>query len=191
MNATSPRYALWLMPSGPAAREFARLIGELAAHYRAPGFAPHVTLASGTDRVALARAALAISNDTSVVTAQPCGVLGEAAYYRHLYIALTPCQSLTRLHRQAASAAGDQRPFQPHLSLLYRTPAARDKAGYQRLLDATMLRPFPLSWIALIELAEHPDDWRELSRHALQPRPCSLERPLTGQSCCRPARRRA
>ncbi len=165
------RCAIWLLPGGDAAVQFALAIASLAEHYRAPGFEPHITLASvATDDLPALRARCAqLAADTRVLRAQPCGLAGEDSFFRHLYVPLAPTRSLTALRsalRAWPAPPDGERPhagaavFDPHLSLLYRDPARRDPGGYARCTAELPLAPFALNRLALVQLADDPMDWR-------------------------------
>jgi hypothetical protein len=152
---------------------FSAAIAELAARYHCPGFAPHVTLASGGE--ALAEAFEQLGTQQPVLRVQPTGLAHGATYFQHLSVPLAPGAILQQSRDDAAQRCGlPATIWRPHLSLLYRPPSQRDTSGYTRTLRGLSadglfrLAPFALDHLALIRLAEHPCEWRTLNRTALR-----------------------
>lgn len=175
------RYALWLLPGGEAGRQFALVIAHLARRYQAPGFEPHVTLASVAgdqrDAAALGARCAQLAAQTAAVHVQPRGISSGDAFFRHLYTPLAPNHSLTRLRDALLDEAelpisdrpgNETEPFAPHLSLLYRRAAQRDSDGYALYTADLPLAPFTLNRLALVQLAADPADWRNLGSWPLR-----------------------
>jgi 2'-5' RNA ligase len=125
----------WLLPASPARELLHETIGRLAAECDAPLFAPHLTLAVGPDSVAQAQRIFA------GVTARPIelhakGIHFTSRFTKTLFVRFDSSPALDQLRDSLGLEAGD-RPFDPHVSLLYKTLPVET----QSLLAATIHLP--------------------------------------------------
>ena len=117
------RYSLWLKPTGDACERLARLLRELRTRHGGPEFAPHVTLlgsiAEPLQAVLLKAAALAATLRPWMLSLEGMDYLDE--YFRCLFVRVAPSRPLREAYHAAREVFGysDDRPFMPHLSLLY------------------------------------------------------------------------
>lgn len=130
--------AYWLLPSSPD-REFLReIIERLAARYEAPVFAPHLTLAIGADSATEARRVL-LGITAGAIALQTTGIDFSANFTRTLFLRFDSNPILEHLRNSLGMERVDDQPFDPHLSLLYKTlPVER-----QALLAASIKIPTP------------------------------------------------
>ena len=126
----------WLLPAQPAREFFRETIRRLAAECDAPLFEPHLTLAVGPDSIAQAQQIL-----TNVAIApielQANGVHFTSKFTKTLFVRFDSTAALQRLRKSLGVETGAE-PFDPHLSLLYKTLPAEK----QSQLAASMHLPF-------------------------------------------------
>jgi 2'-5' RNA ligase len=125
MTARGPKtiVAYWLMPAEPARIFFASTIAELAAHFDAPLFEPHVTIYAtqkGEDIPAeVLSHALTGCNPFRLSVRN---IQYSDAFTRTVFVQFRRSPPLSRLRRalQRASALHDEYQLNPHLSLIYK-----------------------------------------------------------------------
>lgn len=126
-----PRVAFWLVPRRADRALLQALIGDLAAHFSAPLFLPHVTLYSCRRTAQMQEvavmAALAASSRELVLRCE--GLAGKDRLAQALYLKLSKSPAISALtqglHANVPEPSGYL--LQPHLSLLYQklSPATR------------------------------------------------------------------
>jgi 2'-5' RNA ligase superfamily protein len=116
--------AYWLIPAEPMRRFLAGTIAELAAHFEAPLFEPHVTVYAtriGNDDPAevLTRAL----SDCNSFRLSVRDIQGSDEFVRTLFLQFEPSPQLAKLSQtlQQASALHDEYQLNPHMSLIYKT----------------------------------------------------------------------
>lgn len=123
MSNSLPRVAFWLIPEVCARRELAKIINELASHYNAPVFLPHLTLYScaRTPRQAELAQSVTSALTTGPLTVRTTGVGTGEKLARTLYCKVQKEPALEAwsqaLHGGMPHPSSYQ--FEPHLSLLY------------------------------------------------------------------------
>jgi 2'-5' RNA ligase len=116
----------WLLPAQPAREFFRETISRLAAECDAPLFAPHLTLAVGPDSVVQAERILA------GVTARPIelhakGIHFTSGFTKTLFVRFDSSPALDQLRDSLGLETRDP-PFDPHVSLLYKTLPAEKQS---------------------------------------------------------------
>ncbi|MCG2630964.1 hypothetical protein L6654_30480 [Bradyrhizobium sp. WYCCWR 13023] len=111
--------SLWLMPCPEDEAFLASLIGELAARFGTPNFAPHLTLRGDTNATFEplhedARAAAAASQPFAEPIA---GIETTQAFFRAFYVRFAVSAPLSRLKQRLDPQEAER--FMPHVSLLY------------------------------------------------------------------------
>ena len=134
--------AYWLIPSEPARGYFQSVINDLAQHYDAPTFEPHVTVHVGancTDAVhgVLSKAA----QHCEQIVLQALEISGSPEFIKTLFVQFAMSRQLQQLDHGIRNAARDSSDYQldPHLSLLYKTVSIQDR----RFLTESIETPFP------------------------------------------------
>jgi 2'-5' RNA ligase len=115
--------SLWLVPEGTAREGLAALIAELASRFGSEVFEPHVTLLAGIERssteVIACAATLAGWLEAPMLPLRPAECRED--YFRRLFLPVAETLKLLTAHAQARALfeVADERPFEPHLSLVY------------------------------------------------------------------------
>ena len=126
----------WLLPASPAREFFRETICRLAAACDAPVFEPHLTLAVGPDSIAQAQQIL-----TNVAIApielRSSGVHFTSKFTKTLFVRFDSTAALEQL-REALGVETGAEPFDPHVSLVYKTLSP----GNQAELAGTVQLPF-------------------------------------------------
>ena len=126
----------WLVPASPA-REFLReIVGRLAAECDAPLFEPHLTLAVGPDSVAPTQRILAGVAD-GPIELHANGIHYTSKFTKTLFVRFDSSPALEQL-RESLGLDASAEPFDPHVSLLYKTLPAEK----QSQLAAAVRLPF-------------------------------------------------
>jgi 2'-5' RNA ligase len=172
MHSPNPRHgtlpSLWLLPGEPQLSDLLRL---LAAAHGGPRFAPHLTLLGsvpGTPE-ALADLGEQLAARIPAMRLATAGVSASRLWFRCLFLNVSPSAELLAARAEALHLAGmPDRPFTPHLSLLY-----GDLPAETRSLAILGLPPMPasihLTHLALVRTVGPAQDWIELRRWALTP----------------------
>lgn len=126
----------WLLPAQPAREFFRETIRRLAAECDAPLFEPHLTLAVGPDSIAQAQRILT-NFATAPIELRANGVHFTNKFTKTLFVRFASTPALERLRKSLGLEKGSE-PFDPHLSLLYKTLPPEK----QSQLAATMQLPF-------------------------------------------------
>jgi 2'-5' RNA ligase len=116
--------AYWLIPAEPARSFFQGLINELAQHYDAPVFEPHVTVFVGGNRIGAAQRALSqVALEAELTNIKTLGIDQSDEFIKTLFVQFAPNRRLRRINETIRDAAKDSSRYdlKPHLSLLYKT----------------------------------------------------------------------
>lgn len=126
----------WLLPAEPARGYFRETISRLAAELDAPVFEPHLTLAVGPDSMAQAQRIL---SDVAVapIELHVSGVHYTSKFTKTLFVRFGSTPALEKL-RESLGLETSSEPFDPHVSLLYKTLPAEKQSE----LAATIHLPF-------------------------------------------------
>jgi 2'-5' RNA ligase len=120
--------AYWLIPAEPARSFFQGLINELAQHYDAPVFEPHVTIHVGANYPDAPEKALSrTAREWQPIHLKPVRIGHSDEFIKTLFVQFAPNRRLRRINETIRDAAKDSSHYElkPHLSLLYKTmPAA-------------------------------------------------------------------
>ena len=136
MKDESRLLAFWLLPAPPAQEYFRSLNQELAERYDAPRFEPHLTLYAAVFDDALRADALEQIASRSSMELEISGIDYSDKYTQTLFIRFAKNNSLTELRAAVAEVLGekDTADFEPHLSLIYQSMPAPEKAELARNL---------------------------------------------------------
>jgi len=172
-DMTRRSYALWLVPSGDLRRRLARTIRRLSRAYATPSFPPHVTLASriaGPRQEVLAKAAQ-LAREIPPLTLRLTGIEGRNEYFRCLVARVGPNKALRQAHRLAKRIFGlrAQRPFMPHLSLVYGDLAPSTKRKIIASLGKRFDVEFEVRHMDVVAIQGPPRQWRRVQSIHLTP----------------------
>ena len=130
---TCETYSVWLMPESDWAREFKRIVDDLADRFETPRFVPHLTLIGGQpfDRVDLGRRVKSLVAGSRSIWRPIVDVTLGDAYFRSFYALFGAEGALLSLKQRTDRAVlgVEQAGFIPHVSLLYGTVEAGRKAA--------------------------------------------------------------
>lgn len=132
-SLTCETYSVWLMPESDWAREFKRIVDDLADRFETPRFVPHLTLIGGQpfDRVDLGRRVKSLVAGSRSIWRPIVDVTLGDAYFRSFYALFGAEGALLSLKQRTDRAVlgVEQAGFMPHVSLLYGTVEAGRKAA--------------------------------------------------------------
>ena len=159
--------SLWLVPVDDAKAALSRLITEVAARLGTPAFAPHVTLVAGVTRSAddVVRRAGELALALEPLSLPLRGPTGSDDAFRCLYLPVGETLKLLATHALARSAlrVADEQKYEPHLSLVYGSVPAAQKAAL--LAELLPLVPSRVEFAALevVRTEGLVADWRTLA----------------------------
>jgi 2'-5' RNA ligase len=161
--ADAPTYHLWLKPSGRIYETLSRTIRTLAREFRAPVFDPHVTLAGpleGNERELLDRCER-LRNELApfaIVLDEP---LDGPDYFRCVFMRAVPDAAIMDANQSARRIFSlPERPFMPHLSLIYGTYSAEERARIVSDLPPDVRLSFTAdSFDLILSKTSDPKDW--------------------------------
>ena len=172
MTSDKQKLAFWLMPSADAQPFFVSLVQELARRFDAPGFEPHITLQGaemdGEDAIALFER---IAAKHSPIDLQIEGIDFSSEFTKTLYVQFTVSREATALSDAFAFDTGY--PFNPHLSLLYKTMAETETSELARKITVPFeqVRCDALKLVSVPRPVRGPEDvhtWRVLAEQPLR-----------------------
>ncbi|HMJ12077.1 MAG TPA: 2'-5' RNA ligase family protein [Polyangiaceae bacterium] len=180
MQRSAGPVAFWLVPSEPIRAVLSTCIESFASKYTAPAFTPHVTLMTGhcsepvstqsCERV-LARAA----EGSPPFEVRVSGASHSDFFFKTVFLEIAPDDALTALRErvraefEAAGGIISDKPFEPHLSLIYKRASEAERheivsevvAPEVIVCDAlAVVVPSSAGW-------EDVAAWRELRREPL------------------------
>lgn len=130
---THDSFSVWLMPEPAWAREFARIVDDLADRFGTPSFVPHLTLIGGRpfDRFDLGRRVATLLPGTVPIWRPIADVAIGASFFRSFYALFGAEGALLALKQRTDRAVlgVEETGFMPHVSLLYGTVEAGRKAA--------------------------------------------------------------
>lgn len=158
------RYALWLRPDDEARRRLARTVRQLSREYSAPAFQPHVTLVSGilgAEQAVVAKAGK-LAQQLRPLRVRLTRLEGRREYFRCVFARAGKSAPLVEAHRSAKQIfrLGRQRPFLPHLSLVYGDLPPRVKKEIIRALGQRVALQFTAWRLDLVRIQGGPSEWK-------------------------------
>jgi 2'-5' RNA ligase len=117
-------YHLFFEPAGAASEMLTNVMGNLAAEYGGPVFAPHLTLLAtipeDTEELLVQKAQL-LAENLRPFTLTLNGFGAENTYFRTLYMTVQNAEEVAEYHHAARDMFGgeDASAYMPHVSLLY------------------------------------------------------------------------
>lgn len=171
LQASVPRYSLWLLPPEPMRAHLGALIQRLSERFRTPAFEPHLTLAGTAaehDEDVTRRVEKFAASQTPIPV-----LLTDIAYtdeyFRCLYLRAAPNPALAAAHRRAAAALGSAADdFMPHLSLVYGLLTGADKERLVVELGRVWDISFTVGRLAVYAVDGRPDAWRRVTEFVLR-----------------------
>ena len=168
------RLTYWLVPSEPARTALSAIIRDLAAHFDAPEFEPHVTLYVTNATGENPGSVLAGTTTSGKYRLTIRGLDYADKFTKTLFIQFEPSDEVARLSDdlRRASASPDDYELNPHLSLLYRQmddETKRELAGSIVLpfTEVTFDRVLAVISPAKIESGEDVDAWQVVAEKRL------------------------
>ena len=156
-------YHLWLTPSGKVYDIFVKTIADLSKMYQGPFFEPHVTL---LDSLPGTEEEISVRSSQLGTSLQPFDIQLTASaygdqYFQCVFLKAQETPALMNAHDQARRLfLKDNKPYMPHLSLLYGHFPIELKDKITATLPETLRLSFPVDKFELIRaLSEDPKDW--------------------------------
>ena len=129
------KLAFWLLPAAQAGDFFRSLVPDLAARYDAPEFQPHLTLVGGEfdDAFDFRRVE---TSEMRAIELEVDNIQHSEKYTKTLFVRFKPNPELSALRESIAQLLGQENEgdFDPHVSLMYKTLPAEEKAELARTL---------------------------------------------------------
>jgi len=166
------RYALWLRPEGEVRGRLAETIRKLSRKYATPAFQPHVTLVSGIvapERQVMAKAAK-LAKEIPPLRLHFVGYGWTDEYFRCVFARAAKARAIIEAHRKAKKtfAPARQRPFLPHLSLVYGDLPPRVKKEIIRALGRRVALQFTARRLDLVRIQGGPSEWKTVRSWSLR-----------------------
>jgi hypothetical protein len=138
--------AYWLLPAAPARDFFRAAVDRLARECDAPNFEPHLTLTVGPDSAADAHRVLT-GIAAGPIELHAAGIHFATKFTKTLFVQFNSSPELDRLRDSLGLERRDNDPFDPHVSLLYKSISVEK----QSQLAAAMKLPFQTVWFDAIQ----------------------------------------
>lgn len=165
------RYSLWLMPPPDVAQAISEVIERLSIAYATSRFAPHLTLLGGItgSEAALRDVAAALTARLEPLPARPLGIGRTDEYYRCLFIEVALNDALLDAHvlAQRFFETYDDRPFMPHISLLYGQLEPDEKERLIPSIELDLPAHFLFERMELFRTGSPPEEWMPLEKFRL------------------------
>ena len=165
--------SLWLIPPDDLAAELSSIIAGLSDRFSTPHFQPHVTfishLSGPADEMRSRTADLATRLRPFDVYLTTLGYTDDC--FRALFIAVDqtpPLMEAQATARRVFKQSSD-RPYQPHLSLLYGHLAKGIKEAIIAEIGRDFRRTFHVTHLYLVASEGEPAEWRHLGAFPLGP----------------------
>lgn len=133
------RLSLWLMPAtGPVTTVLADMIRRLARECGTPVFPPHVTVVGALDREPeeVVGIAAGLADEIPPLRIRLTEMAVEEYRFKALTLTVEPSAELAHLHALAVERLGvENKPHEPHLSLLYAELPEAEKRRRAEALD--------------------------------------------------------
>jgi 2'-5' RNA ligase len=166
-----PRHALWLMPTGAVERKFSQLIAQLAEHYSAPVFPPHITLIGRIEAPAgkIISKAQELASLIQPFTIKLMTVDSTDFYYRALFVRVDPSARVLAAYEQARQFfPSNEASYMPHLSLLYGDFSAETKEAIIQKIGDRCTDEFEVNALHLYLTEGEVPSWHPVRTFPLQ-----------------------
>lgn len=167
--------SIWLSPEEEEAGPLRRLIRDLAQRLDTPAFEPHVTLLPGllgSPEAIVHTAGQLLTADLESMRVALRPAQGGPPPFRCLYLPIALTFRL--VHAQAvlrqAFAPGDERPFEPHLSLVYGHLGDEQRRNLTGEIAAKVPGRLRLGALEVVRTEGPVSTWQSVARFPL-PRP--------------------
>lgn len=125
-------FAVWLVPAQADHDLLSVMNRDLAAHFNAPLFPPHLTVYLGADSKedGLAKMLVSLASKLDPIEIQVRGIASSEALFRSIYIELDHQATLLKLSQSIARRLQHRELFtlEPHVSLLYKEISQEERA---------------------------------------------------------------
>ena len=156
--------SLWLVPTAADKDYLTEIIQHLAKQYQAPLFTPHLTLAGrlplNLDTIELHLSQLA--QTTSPFLLRGLGLDHSAFLFRTLFIKTERAAALLALRQHILMLwpQGNNRPYQPHISLIYKKMAASERIAIAQSL--ILKAEYQFNQIAMVCPRNETNAWEDI-----------------------------
>jgi len=159
------RYHLWLTSAGECRAQLIRVMDQLCFRFHTSRFEPHVTLVGGIegDERMVCEQARGIAQPLKPFRASFVGLGYEDEYFRCLYCQVAPTHEILSAYGQATRTfpRNPQRPFQPHVSLLYGFVPLPVKQEMMNALSEDLPDTFSVTALKAVRTeSSDPKDWQ-------------------------------
>ncbi len=164
-DGRASQHSLWLVPAPPLADELTSTIRELAGRYDSVAFTPHITLLGSlaTDAARKPDLRRSLAGLPVPLQARFTAVTCGSEYFRRLYLAVALSDDIAAAHQLALQKlyGSHERPFQPHLSLLYADPGRKIDESLLRSIERRYVnRVCPIEKLVLMSTAGPVASWQ-------------------------------
>ena len=155
-----PNYAIWWLLEAGDEKRFQEKIDELALAFDAPGFVPHITVASRIDELDFCQSFCRhIATSVPAFSSQTLSIHHDNVWNRALYLRAADSPPMKNAHSScSAQLQRNDDAFYPHLSLLYVEPSDYKPACIDAVGD-TLLTPFSIDRIAVFDTTHSVSEW--------------------------------
>jgi 2'-5' RNA ligase len=175
-----PRYSLWLMPEGPEQKEFTDVITRLSERFGTPTFEPHVTLLGGLhgEERAIVTRISDIVRTMRPVQIRTSTLHSQEDYFRQLFVQVEKTRPLMETRARVKVLAGGrrERPYSPHVSLMYGNVRYQDREALLMELGGEIVSEFETKTLHVVDTAGTPDRWRRVAAFPLAERRISRKK---------------
>jgi 2'-5' RNA ligase len=171
---SGPRYSLWLMPEEQERRDFADVIARLSERFGAPTFEPHVTLLGGLhggERDIVKRISEIVPTMRPILI-RTSTLHHQDDYYRQLFVQVEKTRPLMETRARVKVLAGGrrERPYSPHLSLMYGSVGYQDREALLMEMGRELVSEFEVKILHVVDTSGSPDKWRRVAAFNLPDR---------------------
>jgi len=169
-----PRYSLWLMPDAEDRRQFADVIARLAERFGTPSFEHHVTLLGGLhggERDIVARIGEIVRTMRPAVI-RTSTLHSQEDYFRQLFVQVEKTRPLMETRARVKVLAGGrrERPYSPHLSLMYGDVGYQQREALLMELGGEIVAEFETKTLHVVDTWGTPERWRRVAEFSLPER---------------------
>ena len=175
-----PRYSLWLMPEGDVQRQLADVIARLSGRFGTPTFDPHVTLLGGlhgAERDIVSRISQ-IVRTMRPIEIRTSTLHSQEDYFRQLFAQVEKSRPLMETRARVKVLAGGrrERPYSPHVSLMYGTVPYPDRETLLMEMGGELVTEFETKTLHVVDTAGAPEGWRRVGAFPLAERRISRKK---------------
>ncbi len=163
-------YSLWLKPSRRQAHRLQQAMNSLASRYGAIKFSPHLTVCCGIPELPSRQSVRDLAARHRAPTLDALHVEHSGQLYQCLSLELRRHSALTALRADALEHIGGLdgcSPYRPHISMLYATISAAERAAIAKSLPAALLQRSKGDTLELMHTAGAARHWRVLEQFPL------------------------